>query len=311
VSEPKLVERLRGLESHLLGKIRGQDLVLPKLAGVFCRAALGLTSPERPAGSVLMVGPTGTGKSESFGCACEYVFGPGHLIIIDLSEYQEEGAVAKLLGENRQDAGLLAGALGRTGSGGILFDEIEKAHPHVLDLFLQILWRGCFTDATGREHKLNRYVLGFTSNIGAQEAIRMTSASAVAQEQSILRRVSEQLRPEFLGRLDEQLVFRRLGPNVQREICDLEINRELSRIEKLGYQIEVSDEAREFLVREGFDRLLGARPLRKAVERQLQNAVVDSLLRTGISIGEVVPDTGRSRLVIERRRSRASEGSRR
>lgn len=310
MSDPKRIERLRELESHLLGRIRGQDLVIPKLAGVFCRAALGLTSPERPAGSMLMVGPTGTGKSESFGCACEYVFGPGHLIVVDLSEYQEEGAVVKLLGENRQDAGLLAGALGRTESGGILFDEIEKAHPHVLDLFLQILWRGCFTDATGREHKLNRYVLGFTSNIGANEAIRMSSASAVAQEQSILRRVSEQLRPEFLGRLDEKLVFRRLGLDVQREICDLEVARELSRLRELGYQIEVSAEAREFLVREGFDRLRGARPLRKAVERQLQNAVVDGLLRTGISIGVVVPDTGGNRLVIERWRSCKLGGNR-
>jgi ATP-dependent Clp protease ATP-binding subunit ClpA len=302
LNEPKLVERLRGLEAHLQGRIRGQDHLLPKLAAVFCRGALQLTSPERPGGALLLVGPTGTGKSESFICACDYVFESDHMVTIDLSEYQDAGSVARLLGNDRSDPGLLAKSLSKVKSGGLLFDEIEKAHPMVLDLFLQMLWRGYYMDATGEVHRLNEYVIGFTSNLGASETMRMASSSSVSATKAILRRVAENLRPEFLGRLDEQLVFNRLGPEVQREICELEVTRELNRLRKLGYEIEATPEAVEFLVREGFDREVGARPLRKTVERRLQDAVADALMRSGISIGMLVPDADCSRLIVRRTR---------
>lgn len=220
------------------------------------------------------------------------------MVTIDLAEYQDEGAVNKLLGQNGADAGLLAKSLSTMKSGGLLFDEIEKAHPRVLDLFLQMLWRGCFTDATGAVHRLNQYVIGFTSNLGASETIRMATSSGVSAAKAILRRVAEKLRPEFLGRLDEQLVFERLGPEVQREICELEVTRELNRLRKLGYEIEATPEAVEFLVRAGFHRELGARPLRKMVERHIQNAVTGVLLQTGVSVGDLIPDPALQRLEI-------------
>ena len=293
------LEHLQGLEAHLCERIRGQDHLLPRLAALFCRAGLQLSSSERPRASVLLVGPTGTGKSESFKCACEYVFGRGRLLTFDLSEYQDQSAVNKLLGENRNDSGLLGRAITNAPDGGLLFDEIEKAHPRVLDLFLQMLWRGCITDATGRTHQLFNYVIGFTSNLGSAEAMRMEHATKASVSKAIQRRVGEGLRPELVGRIDETLVFARLGPEVQREICALEVEREIERLRELGYDLEVSPEAMEFLIKVGFHRQLGARPLRKAIERHIQDAVVRSLFCFGCAGGRVLPEPSSNQLVLE------------
>jgi len=287
VDQADSIAHLRGLESHLRARIRGQDHILPRLAAAFCRGALNLTVPDRPLASLLLVGPTGTGKSEAFACATEYVFGSEHLLIFDLSEYQDISAVNKLLGEDRRDPGLLGRALERFPVGGLLFDEIEKAHPLVMDLFLQILWRGCITVATGRTFAFGRHIVGFTSNLGAADAIRMEHSRFASIEQATLRRDTIERRPELVGRLDEKFVFARLGPDVQREICDLEVRRETERLRGLGYDLEVSREALEFLMREGFHPQLGARPLRKTVERQLQDAVMRELFTRGSASGSL------------------------
>ncbi len=294
------IAHLRGLEAHLRGHIRGQDHLLTRIAAVFCRGALGLAAPDRPQGSLLLVGPTGTGKSEAFTCATEYVFGSGHLVTFDMSEYQDKTAVNKLLGEDRSDPGLLGRALQNLPSGGLLFDEIEKAHPLVMDLFLQVLWRGCITVATGQTYSFGHYVVGLTSNIGAADAMRMEHSRFATIEQATLRRIEQTLRPELVGRLDEKLVFARLGPSVQEEICVLEVQRETARLRGLGHDLVVSREALEFLVREGFHPQLGARPLRKTVERQLQDAVVRSLFARGLASGSVEADVSQRRLQIAR-----------
>lgn len=293
------IAHLRGLESHLRARIRGQDHIVPRLAAGFSRAALALTDSERPGGAFLLVGPTGTGKSLTFELACEYTFGSGRLAVFDMSEYQDASAVNKLLGENRNDAGLLGRALEALPAGGLLFDEVEKAHRLVMDLFLQMLWRGCITVATGRTYCLGNYVIGFTSNIGATEAMRMAHSSPASVEQATLRRVEQSLRPELVGRLDETLVFSRLGPAVQNEICALELARETVRLRGLGHDLTVSREAIEFVLREGFHPQLGARPLRKTVERQLQNAVVQGMFRFGFAKGEIIPSPQGNQLIID------------
>jgi ATP-dependent Clp protease ATP-binding subunit ClpB len=285
VADPAVIAHLRGLEPFLRSRIRGQDHLLTKVAAAFCRAGLALTPPDRPRAALLLVGPTGVGKSETFRLACDYVYGTHRLTTFDMSEYQDRSAVNKLIGEDREDPGLLGRALRDVPAGGVLFDEVEKAHPLVLDVFLQILWGGRVTVATGEIVSFGDRIVGFTSNIGAAEAMRMERVRFASVEQATLRRVEQSLRPELVGRIDEKLVFARLGPDMQREICGLEVARETARLQALGYNVAVSTEALELLMREGFHPQLGARPLRKTVERQLQDAVVRSLFARGSCTG--------------------------
>lgn len=300
MADQSRIAHLQGLEAHLRSRIRGQDHVLPRIGAVFSRGALGVSSPSRPLGSLLLVGPTGTGKTETFVCACEYVFGPGRIAVFDMSEYQDKSSINKLLGESRDDPGLLGRALAQLPEGGVLFDEMEKAHALVLDVMLQVLWNGRITVATGKTFQLVNYFVGFTSNIGSVEAMRMEHSKFSSVEQAVLRSVERGLRPELVGRIDEKLVFARLGPEVQREICAIEVAKETSRLRRLGYDLAVTQEAMEFLVREGFRPELGARPLRKTVERQLQNAVVRELFQTGGGTGVVSLDREGQRLSITR-----------
>ncbi|MBP6505960.1 MAG: ATP-dependent Clp protease ATP-binding subunit [Opitutaceae bacterium] len=296
--DPARIEQLRGLEAHLRSRIIGQDHLLPRVAAVFGSGECGIVDPARPRGSLLFAGPTGSGKSETFKCAVEYALGPGKLVAFDMSEYQDELAVHRLLGQGRDDPGLLGRALIAHPDGALFFDEMDKAWVSLLDVFLQILWDGRVTVATGQTFHFGNYYVGFATNIGGAEAMRMAHSSATRVEQAVLRRLRECLRPELFGRLDEVLVFQKLTSDAQRRICELEVRRETSRLCGVGYDLEISREAMEFLVREGFHPQLGARPLRKMVERQLQGAVVRRLYASGSGCGMVVRDASGSGLMI-------------
>lgn len=282
------ISHLSGLEAHLGSRIIGQEHVLPRVAAVFGSGECGIADPARPKGSLLFAGPTGSGKSETFKCAVEYSLGLGQVIPFDMSEYQDKSAVNRLLGADRDDPGLLGQALLDRPSGALFFDEMDKAYPALLDVFLQILWDGRVTVATGQTFTFGNYYVGLATNIGGAEAMRMEHSSAHRVEQAVIRRLRECLRPEFFGRLDEVLVFRKLTSDGQRHICALEVEREAVRLKNLGFDLEVTREALEFLVREGFDPQLGARPLRKTVERQLKDAVRRDLFATGLGCGRVV-----------------------
>lgn len=172
---------------------------------------------------------------------------------------------------------MLGRALDKNNRGTLLFDEMEKAHPLVLDLFLQILDAGRITLANGETKSLNNYYIVFTSNIGAAEAMRMESSAFASIERTVLRRVDQVLRPELVARINEKLVFNRLPYAIQREVCELMIGREVERLEPRGHHLIVEPKTVETLVREGFHRTLGARPMRNTVDRFLQEAVVRSL----------------------------------
>ncbi len=282
------IAHLRGLESHLRTHLRGQDQVLARAAAVFTRGELGLVRANGPRGAFLAVGPTGTGKTELVLLAARYLFGEDRVRRFDLSEYQRADAVERLLGSDASDPGAIGRAAFGVSPRVWLFDELEKAHPKVLDLFIQMLEPGHVTLANGETVSLRSDYVAFTSNLGATESMRMASSSPASVEQAVLRRVAESLRPELLARIPDKLVFARLAPEVQREIAELHLANEVARLKSVGFDLEVSREALEFLIREGFHPQLGARPLRQTIERHLQNAVVRRLLENGHGSGQLL-----------------------
>jgi len=294
---PLPAQKLRGLRAHLEANIRGQPQVMDRVVSVLTRGELGLAHPGRPKGSFLFVGPTGVGKTELTNVFTGFIFGQKP-IRFDMSEYQNQSSVEKLIGSGADESGLLGRALAGVGEGTLLFDEIEKAHPLVLDLFLQILDDASITFATGERKNLSRFYAVFTSNIGSSEVMRMTSAPMATVERTVLARVGQQLRPELVGRITEKIVFARLDFDTQRDICELMIEREKSRLRVLGFALEANGEVVEFLIRRGFHKHLGARPLRAAVERHLQDAIAESMLECGSGSGRVEVDARNERLFL-------------
>src|SRR5476649_702467 len=258
----EILSKLRNLESHLKSNIKGQNHVLPRICSVLQRGELNLAHPHRPKGSFLFVGPTGVGKTEITIAFTEYLCGPDHLHRFDMSEFQNQSSVGLLLGASASETGMLGRALAQHDRGTLLFDEMEKAHPLVLDLFLQILDAGRITLANGETRNLNNYYIVFTSNIGAGEAMRMENSAFATIERTVLRRVDQVLRPELVARINEKIVFTRLNFKMQREICELMINYEVERLREMGCLLTVEPDALEFLIRQGFHRTLGARPMR-------------------------------------------------
>jgi ATP-dependent Clp protease ATP-binding subunit ClpB len=297
--DPAILAKVSGLRAYLGERLRGQDHVLDRAAAVFMRGELGLARPDRPRGAFLAVGPTGTGKTELVLLAAQYLLGEGRVRRFDLSEYQRADAVERLLGTGASDLGAIGHAAEDTLPCVWLFDELEKAHATVFDLFIQMLEPGHITLANGRKVALRNDYIAFTSNLGAAEAMRMARSSVATIEQSVLRRVAEALRPEIVARIPNIVVFSRLTPEVQREIAALHVRNEVSRLKSVGFDLEVSREALDFLLREGYDPQVGARYIRQTIEKHLQEAVVSSLLARGVSFGRVVCDQTSNRLRLE------------
>ena len=212
-----VVEKLQGLRAYLAGRIKGQDHVLDCVCSVLTRGEFGFAHPQRPRGSFLLVGPTGVGKTETVNSFTSYLFHGEKPIRFDMSEYQLQNSVDKLIGENAGDPGLLGRALRGTTRGTLLFDEIEKAHPLLLDLFLQILEDARITLATGEILDLHGFYIACTSNIGSAESMRMECVPFASIERTVLMRVREQLRPELVGRITDTIVFARLDYATQRD----------------------------------------------------------------------------------------------
>jgi ATP-dependent Clp protease ATP-binding subunit ClpB len=297
--QPVVLDQLRGLRAHLASQIKGQDHLLDRICSVLTRGELGFAHPRRPKGSFLFVGPTGVGKTELTNVFTSYVFSEAGPSRFDMSEYQLQASVEKLIGGSRDDFGLLGRAVRGVTRGTLLFDEVEKAHPLVLDLFLQILEDGRVTVATGENLDLRGFYIVFTSNLGSAEAMRMESAPFASIERTVLMRVRQALRPELVGRVTEIVVFNRLDFTTQRAICESMIAAELTRLAALGHCVEVSPEAVEFLIRQGYHRTLGARPMRRAVERYVQEAIVLNLLSGNAGSGCLHRDKQEERLVMK------------
>ncbi|MDB6093704.1 MAG: ATPase [Verrucomicrobia bacterium] len=279
MSEPQGIDRLRGLERHLKARLKGQDHLLPRVATAFLRGELKLTSPDRPKGSFLFVGPTGVGKTELSILLSEFVAGKNSLIRFDMSEFGRDDAVGLFLGKDVKESGAFGRTMEKRTGGVILFDEIEKAHSRLWPIFLQLLEPGHVTLADGRKFDLQNFYLIFCSNLGGAEAARMAQSSAVSIEHAVLRRVQEHMQAEWVGRIQEKCVFAPLSTDARREICELEAQAELHRLRGLGYDLQVSRETMEALLRDGFHPTLGARPLRDAVQRQFQEQALALALK--------------------------------
>jgi ATP-dependent Clp protease ATP-binding subunit ClpA len=272
------LERLRQLQLHLSDRIRGQNHVIPRVVSALHRGELGLTTPSRPRGSFLFLGPTGVGKTELSLAFTDYLLGKDKLFRFDMSEYQTQESLGVLLGGRVGEIGLLGMVVAKSATGTLLFDEIEKAHPRVLDVFLQILDAARVTMASGETLDLSGFYIVFTSNIAAAEIINLQHSSFATMERHVLAKAQRTLRPELYARITEKLVFNRLNYDVQMEIARLHIGRELSFLRDKGFDLTAGHAVVSFLMQRGFHPRLGARPLRDTIEKHLRGAVADAIL---------------------------------
>lgn len=267
-------DSLFALEAQIHSRIRGQDQAISRVCSVLERGELGLSPSDRPKGSMLFLGPTGVGKTELTLAFSEYLFGKEKLFRFDMSEFQHEDAVKLLLGDEAGKAGRLGRVLDTHGHGTLLFDEMEKANPLILDVFLQILDAARITTGNGTIHNLSNWYVVFTSNIGSAEIMGQSRLPFTTVERFVMAKLQQELRPEFIARFQEIVVFRKLSPEVQREIVIGQLEAYLRHLaEKLGIHLQSTPEAVEFLIRHGFHRTLGARPLRNAVLRYVGDAI--------------------------------------
>jgi ATP-dependent Clp protease ATP-binding subunit ClpB len=272
------LECLRQLEAYLKDRIRGQNHVIPRVVSALHRGELGLTTPNRPRGSFLFLGPTGVGKTELSLAFTDYLLGKDKLFRFDMSEYQTQESLGVLLGGRVGETGLLGMVVAKSVTGTLLFDEIEKAHPRVLDVFLQILDAARVTMASGETLDLSGFYIVFTSNIAAAEIINLQHSSFATMERHVLAKAQRSLRPELYARITEKLVFNRLNYDVQMEIARLHIARELSFLRDKGFELALGHSVISFLMQRGFHPRLGARPLRDTVEKHLRGAVANAML---------------------------------
>lgn len=290
---------LNGLVEHLQEGIRGQADVIPRVASVLRRGELGLTHAGRPRGSFLFLGPTGVGKTEITLRFSDYIFGPGRMFRFDMSEYQAGDSVKLLLGADRGDAGRFGAVMARANAGTLLFDEMEKADKRVLDLFLQITDAARVTLATGETLDFTNFYVVFTSNLASAEILRMERAPYASLERHVLTKASQSLRPEFFARISEKLVFRKLSYDVQLEVADLLIHKELGQLAAKGYHLSVGPGVNNFLIAKGYHPYFGARPMRGVIEKYMQDAVAEDLLRGGSGHGALHLDGLRDGLRIQ------------
>ena len=280
------VNKLMNMEMSLAKRVRGQDKAISILSQAIRRARAGLNPEGRPLGSFLFLGPTGVGKTESAKALAEFLFDSETLMIrLDMSEYMEKHSVAKLIGAppgyvGFDEGGQLTEAVRRKPYSVLLFDEIEKAHPDVFNMLLQILDDGRLTDAKGRVVNFKNTVIIFTSNIGSERIFELTSLGAEYKDiqEVIFEELKKYFRPEFLNRIDEIVVFNTLSKDRMIEIVDIQIGLLTKQLHAQNVDFETTMEVKKFLAERGYDPAFGARPLRRTIQRYLQNPIAEFLL---------------------------------
>ncbi|MGA5759938.1 ATP-dependent Clp protease ATP-binding subunit [Nonomuraea bangladeshensis] len=283
-------DRLMRLEEHLHERVIGQDEAVTAIAEAVRRARAGLSDPNRPIGSFLFLGPTGVGKTELARALAAALFGgEDHMVRVDMSEFQERHTVSRLIGAppgyvGYEEAGQLTEAVRRRPHCVILLDEIEKAHPDVMNILLQLLDDGRLTDGQGRTVDFSNTVVIMTSNIGAQ-LILEAAGDPGTLEGRLMELLRRSIRPELLNRIDETIIFKRLERDQLRQIVDLLLERTRQRLRGQNITLEVTDAAKDWLAQRGYQPEFGARPLRRTVQRELDNRLSTMLLTGEVTEG--------------------------
>jgi len=310
-------ERLLNLETILHNRVIGQDEAVKSVARAVRRARAGLKNPKRPIGSFIFLGPTGVGKTELARALAEAMFaGEDAIIRLDMSEYMEKHAVSRMIGSppgyvGYDEGGQLTEKVRRKPYSVILLDEIEKAHPDVYNILLQVLEDGRMTDGQGRTVDFRNTIIIMTSNVGAENLFKsktlgFTRDNQVNEEyQQMKDRVMEQMkhtfRPEFLNRIDETIVFQSLTQNELKQIVDLLLKDLHQRLANSGLQLAVTDEARELMVQEGYDPLFGARPLKRTIQKTVEDALSEEILKKTVLPGDTVQvDADQGNIVVRK-----------
>jgi ATP-dependent Clp protease ATP-binding subunit ClpB len=288
-------QRLTHLEALLGKRVVGQGEAVRAVSNAVRRARAGLQDPHRPVGSFIFLGPTGVGKTETARALAEFLFDDERAMVrIDMSEYMERHAVARLIGAppgyvGYDEGGQLTEAVRRRPHAVVLFDEIEKAHSEVFNVLLQILDDGRLTDAQGRTVDFRNAVIIMTSNIGSQFILERAGSAAWEEVEAFVRReLHTHFRPEFLNRVDDTILFRPLDEEDLRAIVELQLGRVEGLARDLGLELQVTPEAADVIAREGYDPAFGARPLKRAIQRLLQDPLALHLLETEVPDGTVI-----------------------
>src|SRR5712664_1113271 len=285
-------------EERLHARVVGQDEAVTAVANAVRRGRAGLSDPNRPIGSFIFLGPTGVGKTELARALAEFMFDDERAMIrIDMSEYMERHAVARLIGAppgyvGYEEGGQLTEAVRRRPYSVILFDEIEKAHHDAFNVLLQILDDGRLTDGQGRVVDFKNTVIIMTSNIGSDRILEFSgktdSAAYEVMKEAVLTEMRHHFRPEFLNRVDEIVVFHSLSEAELKQILEIQLQRLRSRLAERNIDIQLTPEAATHLAREGYDPVYGARPLKRAIQKELETPIGRRLLGGEIHDGDKV-----------------------
>jgi len=284
-------EKLVSMEDRISLRVVGQDAAVTAVSDAVRRARSGLQDPNRPIGSFIFMGPTGVGKTELAKALAEFLFDTEQAMVrIDMSEFMEKHTVSRLIGAppgyvGYDEGGYLTEAVRRRPYSVILFDEIEKAHPDVFNVLLQILDDGRLTDGHGRTVDFKNTIIIMTSNVGSQWIQQYAGAGAKEMEEKITEALRAVFKPEFLNRIDETIIFQNLSQEQIGEIVEIQIRKLSKRLAERQIQLELDETAKKFLAEIGYDPVYGARPLKRAIQRYIENPLAMTFLKGEIPEG--------------------------
>ncbi|MBO5178909.1 MAG: AAA family ATPase, partial [Clostridia bacterium] len=296
--------RLMKLEEEMHNRVIGQEDAISAVSRAIRRGRVGLKDPKRPIGSFIFLGPTGVGKTETCKALADALFGDENAIIrIDMSEYMEKHTVSKLIGSppgyvGFEEGGQLTEKVRRKPYSVILFDEIEKAHPDVFNILLQILDDGRLTDSQGKTVNFKNTVIIMTSNVGARsiserKSIGFSGGNSENQnyeqiKSSVMAELKRQFRPEFLNRIDETIVFKQLTEEEIGKIVELMLKDSMGRLKEREIKVKIADNMKKEIVKKGFDTMYGARPLKRAIQTMIEDKLAEAILEGKVKNGDSI-----------------------